>query len=131
MQAAGERRHMEYPKIYAVDFDGTLAIGAKWPQIGEANEELFQFLIKRREAGDKVILWTCREGEMLEAAVKFCNSHGLCFDAINDNVKENKEKFQNNSRKVFANYYIDDKNRTLEEAVKKRREKARKDDINN
>ena len=81
---------MEYPKIYAVDFDGTLAIGAKWPQIGEANEELFQFLIKRREAGDKVILWTCREGEMLEAAVKFCNSHGLCFDAINDNVKENK-----------------------------------------
>lgn len=116
---------MEYPKIYAVDFDGTLAIGTKWPQIGEANEELFRFLIKRRTAGDKVILWTCREGEMLEAAVKFCNSHGLCFDAINDNVKENKEKFQNNSRKVFAHYYIDDKNRTLEEAVKETEGKSK------
>ena len=32
------------------------------------------------------------------------------FDAVNDNVRENIEHFHNNCRKVFANYYIDDRN---------------------
>lgn len=58
----------------------------------------------------KVILWTCREGEYLKSAIKYCRKHGLEFDAINDNIRENIEYWKNNSRKVFANYYIDDKN---------------------
>lgn len=47
-------------KIYAVDFDGTLNT-AEYPKLGEPNTELFQFLIKRQQSGDKIILWTCRE----------------------------------------------------------------------
>lgn len=101
---------MEYPEIYAVDFDGTLNINAKWPELGEPNKRLFEVLIARRAAGDKVILWTCREGDHLKSAVKFCDKYGLQFDAINDNTEENKEKFGNNCRKVFAHHYIDDKN---------------------
>ena len=50
-------------KIYAVDFDGTLNT-AEYPKLGEPNTELFQFLIKRQQSGDKIILWTCREGDL-------------------------------------------------------------------
>ncbi len=102
----------EYSESYAVDFDGTLSLG-KWPEIGEPNIELFEFLKRQQLAGDKVILWTCREGELLQAAVEWCEEQGLVFDAVNDHLKENKEKFENSTRKVFASYYIDDRNLEL------------------
>lgn len=100
---------MEYSRVYAVDFDGTLNLG-KYPTLGEPNKELFDYLIQRQQAGDKIILWTCREGDLLKSAVKYCGNHGLMFDAVNDNIQENKDRWGNNCRKVFADYYIDDKN---------------------
>lgn len=98
-------------KSYAVDFDGTLNFAGSYPELGEPNRELIQFLKERRQEGDKVILWTCREGSLLKSAVKFCKNYGLEFDAVNDNLRENTEYFGSNSRKVFADYYIDDRNR--------------------
>ena len=97
---------MEYPEIYAVDFDKTLSM-AKYPDVGEPNIELIEILKEKQAAGDKIILWTCREGELL--AVEYCREYGLEFDAVNDNIQENIEKFGNNCRKIFANYYVDDK----------------------
>ena len=101
---------MEYPEIYAVDFDKTLNMAEKYPELGEPNIKLMEYLKQRRAAGDKVILWTCREGEQLKAAVKYCNKYGLYFDAINDNLRENIEYWGNNCRKVWVHYYIDDRN---------------------
>lgn len=98
-----------YNKIYAVDFDGTLNLG-KYPVLGQPNLELFEYLIDRQQSGDMIILWTCRERDLLKSAVKYCKNYGLVFDAINDNVQENKDRWGNNTRKVFADYYIDDKN---------------------
>jgi hydroxymethylpyrimidine pyrophosphatase-like HAD family hydrolase len=95
-------------KIIAVDFDGTLCKDA-WPEIGTPNEWLIRNLIQSREDGHSVILWTCRTGEMLEKAVQWCNHKGLIFDAINENVPESIERFGGDSRKVFADVYIDDK----------------------
>ena len=97
------------PYIWAVDFDGTLC-EEKWPDIGEPNERLIEFLIRRKQLGDKVILYTMREGEKLDEAVKWSKEHGLIFDMVNDNVKEMKAFYGNNPRKVFANFYIDDHN---------------------
>jgi len=94
--------------ILAVDFDGTLSLGS-WPDVGPANNELIDFLVKRKTEGDKLILWTCREGESLEAAVDFCAKKGLAFDAVNDNLPEVIEFFGNNSRKISCDCYIDDK----------------------
>lgn len=99
---------MNYPKIIAVDFDGCLC-EKKWPDIGAANWDAIHALIRRRAEGDKVILWTCRDGQMLDAAILWCLNHGLKFDAINDNLESNKEQFGNNTRKVFADEYWDDK----------------------
>ncbi len=100
----------EYAEIYAVDFDGTLNTAAKYPELGAPRMELFRFLNERRQAGDKVILWTCREGDLLKSAIKYCKNYGLEFDAVNDNIRENIERWGNNCRKVFADYYIDDRN---------------------
>lgn len=101
---------MKYSEVYAVDFDRTLNLAETYPQLGEANRELITFLKERQQAGDQIILWTCREGDLLKSAIKFCKNYGLEFDAVNDNVRENIEHFHNNCRKVFANYYIDDRN---------------------
>lgn len=98
-----------YSRIYAVDFDGTLNLG-KYPILGQPNLELIEYLKDRQQSGDMIILWTCREGDLLKSAVKYCKNYGLVFDAINDNVQDNKDRWGNNTRKVFADYYIDDKN---------------------
>lgn len=55
---------MSHPTTYAVDFDGTLCENA-YPEIGAPNLPLIDKLISRRRLGAKVILWTCREGELL------------------------------------------------------------------
>ena len=58
-----------YNQIIAVDFDGTLCEN-KWPEIGEPNTELIGYLIMmQKTVGAKIILWTCRIGEMLDRAV--------------------------------------------------------------
>ena len=100
---------MARPQIIAVDFDGTLCEN-RWPKIGEANLPLIRFLISRRAAGDRLILYTMREGKKLDAAVAWCKDHGLEFDALNDNLPEMQQFYGNNPRKVFASYYIDDHN---------------------
>ena len=94
--------------IFAVDFDGTLCKAA-WPGIGAANDRLIAWLIERRREGDKVILWTCRCGEMLEAAVKWCRGRGLEFDAVNENLPERIARYGNDCRKVSADVYLDDR----------------------
>lgn len=93
--------------IIAVDFDGTLCEN-KYPNIGEPNEELINYLKRRRDEGDKIILWTCRDADLLREAVLWCYSHGLIFDAVNENLPEIIESFGSDTRKIFANIYIDD-----------------------
>lgn len=95
--------------IYAVDFDGTLCEN-KWPEIGEANDGLINFLINKRRQGSEVILYTMREGQRLDEAVSWCKTRGLIFDAVNDNTTTMKGVFGNNPRKVYADFYIDDHN---------------------
>lgn len=96
-------------QIFAVDFDGTLSIGAAWPEIGHANKELFDYLKRQQAAGSRIILYTCRSGEHLKAAVEFCKDHGLEFDTVNENLPELIEAYGGDTRKINADYYIDDR----------------------
>ncbi len=95
-------------KIIAVDFDGTLCEN-RWPGIGEPNWGAIHKLREEQANGAKIILWTCREDEMLRDAVSACERWGLNFDAINENLQEQKEKYGNDSRKIGADEYWDDK----------------------
>ena len=94
-------------KVIAVDFDGTLCQFA-WPNIGEPNIGVIQFFRRLRACGNKLILWTCREGKMLDAAVAWCKEHDLEFDAVNANLPERIAQYNNDSRKVGADLYCDD-----------------------
>ena len=82
-----------------MDFDGTLCEN-EWPEIGKPNQIVIKELIKQQADGAKLILWTCREGDRLQAAVTWCLEHGLKFDAVNDNLEENKVLF-GKRRKVY------------------------------
>lgn len=91
--------------IIAVDFDKTLSLNAPYPDVGEPNLKLIDWLNQRKRfEGAKIILWTCREGKPLEDAVEFCKSNGLTFDAVNENLPE----IGFDCRKIVASMYIDD-----------------------
>lgn len=102
--------------VIAVDFDGTLCTN-EWPDIGEPNTALIDFLKECRKNGDKLILWTMRESYSLLSAIYWCDDHGLQFDAINDNLQELKERYNNNPRKVYADIYIDDHNAIITDLI--------------
>lgn len=97
--------------VIAVDFDGTI-VEHKYPAIGEERPyatEILKMLIADRH---KLILWTVREGELLDEAVKWCADRGVTFYAVNsdssDMFKEAKDK--NFSCKLNADVFIDDCN---------------------
>ncbi|MBP5491028.1 MAG: hypothetical protein J6Y10_10560 [Lachnospiraceae bacterium] len=98
---------MDYT-IIAVDFDGTLCY-SNWPDLGEPNTPLIEYLRAQKQCGNKLILWTCRAGEALERAVSWCREQNLTFDAVNDNLPEIIALYGNNSRKITCDFYIDDK----------------------
>ena len=59
----------------------------------------------------RLILWSVREGELLQEAVDWCKERGVEFWAVNKDYPE--ESYENNnhfSRKLKADYFIDDRN---------------------
>ena len=95
-------------ETFAVDFDGTLCTN-NWPEIGEPCYDMINWIKQLRQMGHKVILWTCRDGMHLVDAIVWCADHGLFFDAVNDNLEEYIKRYGSNSRKICADYYIDDR----------------------
>ena len=110
-------------KIIAVDFDGTLCRNA-WPDIGPVNEPVMEYVKRQQQTGAKIILWTCRKGDRLDAAVEWCKEQGLTFDAINENLPEIVKAFGGDCRKVYADEYLDDKMKVLPEKVNRRGRRA-------
>jgi hydroxymethylpyrimidine pyrophosphatase-like HAD family hydrolase len=102
------------PYIIAVDFDGTLCENA-FPEIGEPKVGMIKAIKDYQAQGFRIILWTCRNYEALDKAVEWCEKHGLKFDAVNTNIPEVQEMFHGDTRKVYADVYIDDKNVLLKE----------------
>lgn len=95
--------------VIAVDFDGTI-VENMYPEIGAPKYDVVYALKDFRAAGNKLILWTCRDGIDLERAVNYCEKIlGLHFDYINTDTDEALKKYPGRGRKVGADLYIDDK----------------------
>lgn len=92
----------------AIYFDGTLCEN-KYPEIGRPRTAVIEAAKKKQSEGCGLILWTCREGELLEEAISWCHENGLEFDAINESLPEWKEMFGNDPRKPGATEYWDDR----------------------
>ncbi len=97
--------------VIAVDFDGTI-VEHRYPEIGEElpfATEVLKMLIADRH---KVILYTMRNGKLLEDAVNWCKERGVEFYAINSDTPGDflSDRGTHLSAKVNADYFIDDRN---------------------
>ena len=92
----------------AVDFDGTI-VENKYPEIGKELPFAIHTLQVLQEEGNRLILFTSREGELLDEAVAFCHERGLDFYSINSNNPPDA-LFPRYTAKVIADVYIDDRN---------------------
>lgn len=99
--------------IIAVDFDGILCEN-EFPKIGKPNYEVISRIRQLQDQGHETVLWTTRNGAELEAAVAWCEDYGLHFSSVNAPAPSNREEYKDvypvESRKIYANYYIDDHN---------------------
>lgn len=95
--------------IIAVDFDGTI-VEHKYPAIGREIPFAIETLKKLRDDRHKLILWSVREGELLQEAVDFCRERGLEFYAVNKDYPEEEQEHKHYSRKLKADLFIDDRN---------------------
>ena len=95
--------------IIAVDFDGTI-VEHRYPAIGNEIPFAIETLKRLSEERHRLILWSVREGKLLEEAVSFCSDRGLKFYAVNSNYPEENKNHENFSRKLKADLFIDDRN---------------------
>ena len=94
----------------AVDFDGTI-VTHNYPAIGEEIPFAIDTLKLLRQDGHLLILWSVREGALLDEAIEWCRQRGLEFYAVNRDYPE--ETTDNNpqfSRKLKVDVFIDDRN---------------------
>lgn len=94
----------------AVDFDGTI-VEHKYPAIGKEIPfaiDTLKMLINDRH---RLILWSVREGQLLDEAVEWCRERGVEFWAVNrDYPEETTDNNQHFSRKLKVDIFIDDRN---------------------
>ncbi|HJC92953.1 MAG TPA: hypothetical protein H9752_01790 [Candidatus Phocaeicola excrementigallinarum] len=95
--------------LIAVDFDGTI-VEHRYPEIGPEIPFAIQTLKMLQKEGHRLVLWSVREGKLLEDAVDFCRERGLEFYSVNSNYTEEQTDHQNFSRKLKADVFIDDRN---------------------
>ncbi len=90
-------------RIIAVDFDGT-CVTHEFPLVGRSigAEPVLRELVRR---GDKLILWTMRDGKYLQDAVDWCERNGIEIWGVNSNPDQ---KVWTSSPKAHAHIYIDD-----------------------
>lgn len=94
----------------AVDFDGTI-VEHRYPKIGEEIPFAIDTLKMLIQDHHKLILWSVREGELLDEAINWCRERGVEFYAVNrDYPEETSENNQHFSRKLKVDVWIDDRN---------------------
>ena len=95
--------------LIAVDFDGTI-VEHRYPEIGKEIPFAISTLKRLQEERHRLVLWTVREGTLLNEAVEFCRRRGLEFYAVNANFPEEEAKLDTSAcRKLKADLYIDDR----------------------
>lgn len=96
--------------VIAVDFDGTIVTHA-YPAIGKPIPFAIETLKKlQQEDHHLIILWSVREGQLLDDAVRYCHERGLDFYAVNTNFPDEPVEDGLTARKLTADLFIDDRN---------------------
>jgi len=94
------------PKILALDLDGTALNyngGYSPGEFGEAVRGMVEELNKLREAGVKIVIWSCRTDSPEMRA--HLDAQEIPYDYINDHPWNGPD----GPRKIHADWYLDDK----------------------
>ena len=104
-------------KIIAIDFDGTI-VDHEFPNIGPLKPLAKEVINYLHEQGHHIIVWTCRnmtepenqdwDQAPVPAVMAFLKANGVHFDSVNENHPS--MGFWLQSRKIYADIYIDDRN---------------------
>jgi predicted mannosyl-3-phosphoglycerate phosphatase (HAD superfamily) len=94
--------------IIAIDFDGTI-VEDKFPEIGEMMPGAAEVINELYHSGHKIIIWTSRQGINLLRAIEWMAKNGIRYHHINESCPQNVAAYGNDTRKIFADIYIDDK----------------------
>lgn len=87
--------------IIAIDFDGTITHYSPYPIMGHIREDAKVYIKKLYDKGYTLILWTSRDGDYLEEALRSLENENL--------LQYFKKIKQNTPRKLIADFYIDDR----------------------
>ena len=95
--------------LIAVDFDGTIVEHA-YPKIGRPIPFAIDVLKKlQSECHHQLVLWTVREGQLLDEAIEYCRRQGLEVYAVNSSYPDGESEAQR-PRKLDVDMFIDDRN---------------------
>lgn len=95
-------------KYVAFDFDGTI-VEDSFPNITKLRPYAKEVINKFSAMGGRVLIHTCRTGELEQDVIDFLEKEGIHYDTINANHPEMQAMYGNDPRKLGADLYIDDK----------------------
>lgn len=101
----------DFKKTIAVDFDGTI-VTMDFPEIGTLKPYAKETVEVLKNEGHNIIIWTCRYAEKEDEVREFLRENEIPYDTINDHVPQdivNLRHLKPETRKVFADIYIDDR----------------------
>lgn len=99
-------------RFVAIDWDGTIAEDKTYPEVTKAKPEAIKCM-KRMIAEDyELCIWTCRGETQKELIKDLLHSKGIKKDHyfINEHFAHFINMFSEQSPKIYADVYIDDRN---------------------
>lgn len=89
--------------IIAVDFDNTIA-RTTFPEIHGEIPGAVDVLTRFQQDGHTVILWTCREGKVLNDALLWLADHGFTPDCVNCHSEKQIAEWGTDPRKSVRTF---------------------------
>lgn len=105
----------KYKGVLAIDFDGTVA-STDYPKINGLITGSKKYINRLFKDGWYIVIWTCRYDDtktkefFKTEAQQFLDEKGVMYHCINEHCPRLIELYKNNTRKISADFYIDDKN---------------------
>lgn len=95
--------------IIAIDFDGTI-VEDRYPEIGKLIDGAREVINRLYDEGYEIIIWSCRARVGKARAIEFLAKNGIKYHRFNESSPANLKQYNNvDTRKVYADLYIDDK----------------------
>jgi hydroxymethylpyrimidine pyrophosphatase-like HAD family hydrolase len=94
--------------VLGIDFDGTIVEEA-FPNIGAIKPRTVELMEKAMWAGHLIVVWTARSGQAEIDAINFLKENKIPYHYVNENPEDPYAIKGEQGRKIFCDYYLDDR----------------------